>query len=181
MFSKAHTKGPAWLCGEISIDFITSQSAIGVNRRVPISCPYPTRTLSPLEKMGATEVLSLPWHGCIKFGVSGRILSCCFIRGRGNLDMNVWEKPPHSLGAIPFSLPAHGSRLPSPSGVWGGFTPFTLLLHPKGIYCCWSSVQAEHCFGTARPQKQKRGEPDPFRTHPHSQHLSWTTCDATVA
>lgn len=30
------------------IDFIGSQSAIGVNRRVPIFCPCPTRTLIPL-------------------------------------------------------------------------------------------------------------------------------------
>lgn len=98
---------------------------IGVNRIVLISC--------------ATEVLSL-FHGTAAshFGlVEEFFLFDSLNSGRENLDMNVWVKSPHkvldSLGAIAFPLPDHGSRLSGPSGVWGGFTPFMLLLSLKAI------------------------------------------------
>lgn len=153
------------------IDFIRSQSVTVVNRRVLISC--------------ATEVLSLFRDTVAShFGLVEESFLCDSLNnGRENLDRNVWIKPPHkaldSLRAIAFLLPDHGSGLSGPSGVWGGFTSFMLLLSLKGIYWCWSSVQVEHCFGTARPQQQTHVERDLFRIRLHSQHLSWTTCDAT--
>lgn len=155
MFPKEHIKGSSWLCGEISHWFLLVHSQ---NRRTVqqkslhlLSPSYQNIDLT--GKMGATEMLS-------NLGlVEEPFLVVSLNNVRGNLNMNVWDKPTHtalaSLGALRFPLPAHGSKLPGFLGIWGGSTAFVLLLSLKGIYWWWSPVQAEQYFGTARPWKKK--------------------------
>lgn len=115
MFSKAHMTRPPWLCGETPCWFYWLQISNRSKKKVPVSCPCPTRTLIPLGKwMPGAE--SFPCHSCVKFGV-GVLLN----RVRGNI--NVCDKPLHMalaslwLSHFPFQPMAAGFQVPLDLGI----------------------------------------------------------------